>query len=119
MEALRSFPAIAGAKELPADRAIEVTPPAAERSPASTTAIVYACRVGTSICEMLKRISSMAIASGKVGISGTSISKTLDGICVNTIVLMSPILRASRVAERAESPARTFPKKNIAPNAAG
>ena len=47
-----------------------------ERSSAATTAIVYDCRVGTSICEVLKRKSSMAIASGRLGISGTSISTT-------------------------------------------
>jgi len=40
IEALNSFPAMAGAIELPAERATPVTPPAAERSSGSTTAIV-------------------------------------------------------------------------------
>ena len=52
--------------------------------------MVYDWRVGTSICEMLKRASSTPIASGSVGISGTSISSTFDGMCVKTIVLISP-----------------------------
>src|SRR5512135_1660415 len=87
-----------GASAAPTDRAILVTPEAAERSSGATTAIVYDCRVGTSIWEMLNRRSNRVIASGSVGISGTSISSTLEGTCVKTIVLIRPILRASHTA---------------------
>ena len=42
-------PAIAGAMDAPMERDTLVTPDAAERSSGFTTAIVYDCRVGTSI----------------------------------------------------------------------
>ena len=70
--------------------ATPVTPAAADLSSGATIAMVYDCLVGTSICEMLKRASSTAIASGRLGISGTRISRMFDGTCVNTIVFTSP-----------------------------
>ena len=100
-------------------RTIPVTPAAAERSSGSTIAIVYDCRVGTSICEMEKRRSSTAIASGCVGMSGTSARSTLEGRCVATIVFTSPMRRAMAAAESAENPASTLAPKKIAPRVAG
>ena len=52
--------------------------------------MIYDCRVGTSIWEMLNRRKSTATANGKFGISGTRISRMLDGRWVKTIVLTSP-----------------------------
>jgi len=76
----------------PTERAILVTPEAAERSSGDTTAIVYDWRVGTSICEMLNRQSRTVIANGSVGRSGTKISNTFDGMCVKTFVLTNSSL---------------------------
>src|SRR2546430_9642886 len=59
---------------------------------------MYAWRVGTSICERANRSSSTAIASGSVGISGTRISRMLDGRCVNTIVFNNPNRAPTRAA---------------------
>ena len=100
-------------------RAMPVTPAAAERSSGSTTAIVYDCRVGTSICEMENRTSSTAIASDSVGMSGTSTRSTFEGRCVATIVFTSPMRRAIHAADSAETPASRFAPKKIAPSVAG
>jgi len=64
-------PAITGERDAPVVRAMPVMPAAAERSSGLTTAIVYDWRVGTFICEILKRISSTAIDSGRFGMSGS------------------------------------------------
>ena len=53
---------IDGEMAAPMDRTTDVTPAAAERSSGETTATVYACRVGTSICEMLNRASKSPTA---------------------------------------------------------
>src|SRR5512136_1600446 len=82
-----SAPVIDGEMATPVVRATPVTPAAADRSSGSTTAIVYDWRVGTSICEMLKRSSKTMTANGKVGIKGTRISKMFDGMWVKTLVL--------------------------------
>lgn len=76
----RKIPVRDGERAAPTERAMDVTPEAAERSSGATTAMVYDWRVGTSICEMLKRSSSTAIASGNVGITGTNRSKMFEGI---------------------------------------
>ena len=107
--------AIEGESAAPVVRATPVTPDAADRSSGSTTAIVYDWRVGTSICEILKRSNRTAIASGAVDISGTSINKMFDGTCVKTIVLIRPIRLAMRAALSAESPARMFAPKKMLP----
>ena len=96
-----------------------VTPAAAERSSGLTIAIVYDWRVGTSICEMLKRSSRTTIAQGRFGMSGTSMSRMFDGICVNTIVLISPMRAAMRAASNAEIPASRLAPKKMLPNTAG
>ena len=59
--------AIDGEIAAPTVRAIPVTPAAAERSSASTTAITYDWRVGTSIWLSENRSSKTATASGRVG----------------------------------------------------
>ena len=46
------------------------------------------------------------MASRRFGISGTTISRILEGKCVNTIVFTSPIREARRDAKSAESPAK-------------
>ena len=46
-------PVIIGEIDAPMVRATPVTHAAADRSSGLTTAIVYDCRVGTSICEMV------------------------------------------------------------------
>src|SRR5512139_1638567 len=80
-------PLSAGETSAPTERAMVVTPEAAERSSGSTTAIVYDWRVGTSICEMLKRSSSTSTANGKVGINGTRINKMFEGMWVKARVI--------------------------------
>jgi hypothetical protein len=45
-------------------------------------------------------------------------SRTFDGKCVTTMVRIKPMRAASRVANRAEIPAKTFAQKKIAPSAA-
>jgi hypothetical protein len=82
-----SAPVIDGEIAAPVVRATPATPAAAERSSGSTTAIVYDWRVGTSICEMLKRSNKTSTANGKVGIKGTRISRMFEGMCVNVLVL--------------------------------
>src|SRR4030042_5944543 len=90
-ELARRGPVTTGAIEAPVVRATPVIPAAAERLSGSTTAMVYDWRVGTSIWEMLKRSKSSRIASGRDGISGTNISRILDGIWVKHMGLHRPI----------------------------
>ena len=68
---------------------------------------------------MLNRTSSTRTASGSVGISGTRMSRTLEGRCVATIVLISPKREASRDASNAEIPAKMFAQKKIDPERGG
>src|SRR6187431_1396741 len=105
-----------GEMAAPVVRATPVTPAAAERSSGSTTAMTYDWRVGTSIWLRLKRTSRTATASGSVGMNGTRMSRRLDGMWVNTIVLMSPNRAAMRAAESDETAARRFAAKKIAPS---
>jgi hypothetical protein len=51
--------------------------------------------------------------------SGTNINKIFEGMCVNTMVLIKPILDATQAALRAERPARMFAPKNMLPSIAG
>src|SRR5258706_15203915 len=103
----------------PVVRATPVIPAAADRSSGRTTAIVYDCRVGTSIWLMLKRKSSTATASGRLGIRGKRISSRFEGRWVKTIVRIRPKRAASRDASKAETPAHRFAQKKIAPRDAG
>ena len=108
-----------GAREAPVVLATPVIPAAAERSSGRTMAIVYDCRVGTSICEILKRSRRTAMARGRLGMSGTRMSRMFEGMWVNTIVRMSPILEATRAAAKAERPARILAPKKMPPSNAG
>src|SRR5581483_3423783 len=103
----------------PAVRATPVSPPAADRSSAGTTAMVYDCLVGTSIWLMLNRNRRTVTASESVGMSGTRISSRFEGRCVTTMVRTSPIRAAIRDAASADTPANTFAQKKIAPRIAG
>src|SRR6202521_2321840 len=97
----------------PVVRATPVIPAAAERSSGLTTAIVYDCRVGTSIWLMLKRKSKTKTASLRFGISGTTISRMFEGRWVATMVLMRPKREASRDASSDEIPAKIFAQKKM------
>src|SRR5438477_4621334 len=77
----RQRPARNGEIADPIERATPVTPEAAERSSGRTTAMVYDCRVGTSICEILKRTKRTRMASDSDGISGTRRRRMFDGKC--------------------------------------
>ncbi len=112
-------PTNTGATEAPTVRATPVTPAAADRSSGRTIAIVYDCRVGTSIWLMLKRRSRTATARGRLGIRGIRMSKMFEGRCVKTIVFTSPNRAANRDASNAEIPAKTFAPKKIMPSAPG
>src|SRR5712692_1758704 len=91
-------PAKTGAMAAPVVRATPVIPAAEDRSSARTMAMVYDCLVGTSIWLILKRSRSSRIARERFGISGTRMSRMLDGRCVYTIVLTKPNLDANRDA---------------------
>src|SRR5215218_2701640 len=97
-EAANSAPARAGLAAAARLRGTAVKLAAAARSASVTTAITYDERVGTSICESAARISNSASASGSVGATAARSSITLDGICVNTMVLTSPIRCESHAA---------------------
>ena len=112
----RKKPLKAGDSDEPTERAMLVIPAAAERSSGLTTAIGKDWRVGTSIWEMEYRSIITAIARLRFGMSGIRQSNILEGICVNTIVLMRPILDARRTASKAEMPARIFAPKKIPPS---
>src|SRR4051812_12459609 len=100
----RNSLAMYGETAAPVVRATPVTPDAAERSSGSTTAIVYAWRVGTSIWEMLKRARRRTMARASLGINGTRISRMLEGMWVKTMVFNKPMRAASQEAERADMP---------------
>ena len=100
-------------------RALFVAAAAAVRSDGSTMAAMYACRVGTSICDSANRPSRMTMAAPSVGANGTSMSSTFDGRCVKTIVFTSPMRRSTQAADRADAPASKFAPKKMAPMVAG
>src|SRR5512136_1380202 len=104
----RKIPVSEGERDAPTERAMAVTPAAAERSSGATTAIVYDWRVGTSICEIVKRSSRSRIANGRTGIKGTKISRIFEGRWVKTIVRTNPIFLATQAALNADTPARIF-----------
>src|SRR5439155_1667055 len=79
-----------------------------------TTAMTYALRVGTSICDRALRASSSASAISRLGANAARMSRTLEGRWVNTIVFSRPMRRAIAGAASCEaalsSPAA---KKNV------
>ena len=88
---------------------------AAARSCGRTIAITYELRVGTSICDSALRISSSAITIHSEGMKGMRIRQIEDGMCVNTIVLTSPIFAAMRTATRYESAVSIPVQKKMMP----
>ena len=99
-EAASSAPASVGLAAAARLRGTEVTLAAAARSSAATTAMTYEVRVGTSIWESALRTSNSVIASGRLGANGTSARQRFAGRCVNTMVLMRPILSAIQAAAK-------------------
>ncbi len=89
------------------------------RSLGSTTAITYACRVGTSICESAKRESSSTIAEARLGAKATAASSRFEGRWVKTIVRRRPILPAKRTASWNESACRIPIEKKTSASACG
>ena len=81
--------------------------------------MLYDLRVGTSICDVLRRSRYSATASHAAGASGTSISSTLDGRWVTTIVFNNPIRVASGPTPRNDRPATTFAAKNMTARTSG
>src|ERR1700682_6320169 len=104
-------PANNGLMAAPVVRATPVIPAAADRSSALTTAMVYDCRVGTSIWLILKRTSRTRTAKERFGISGIRMSRTFEGRCVRTMVFISPMRDASREGSSAESQRKHWPKR--------
>src|SRR5436305_11924358 len=88
--AASSTPAIAGLIAEARLRGTAVTLAAAGRSGGVTTAMTYEVRVGTSICDSADRNSSRPSAMVRFGANGARIRNTLDGMCVNTMVLTRP-----------------------------
>src|ERR1700694_433261 len=85
----------------------------AARSEGDATSMTYELRVGTSICDTALRTSSSTITQPKSGISGMSTSSTLEGRCVNTMVLINPNRLAMRTASRYENAVNTPVQKKI------
>jgi len=75
-----------------------VTLAAAVRSAGITTAITYDVRVGTSIWERAERTSSSVSTMVTFGENAARIRQTLEGMCVNTMVLTRPKRVPSRAA---------------------
>ena len=112
----RSIPQKVGEIDAPIDLDKVEIPAAADLSSSETSSIVRACRVGTSICEMLNLNINIPTANGRPGIIGININKIFDGRWVKTIVLSNPIRFAILAANSAEIPATKFVPKNIFPS---
>src|ERR1044071_569959 len=89
-----------------------VTPAANVRSSGCTTAATYDCRVGTSISTSDSRSRNNTIAHRGEGMNAAAIRNMLEGRWVKTMVLISPIRRASHAAPRCESAFNTWTVKN-------
>src|SRR5438034_9918057 len=87
---LNAILAKVGETALAVVRATFVMPAVAVRSSGSTTAIVYDCLVGTSICEMLMRSRNNAMAGHAPGANGSSRGSPFDGRSVHRIVVRNP-----------------------------
>src|SRR5918999_2804199 len=106
-----SAPASAGLIAAARLRGTAVTLAAAARSGGVTTAITYEERVGTSICDRAARASKHASAISSVGAAAATMRNTLEGMCVKTIVLTSPMRRAIQAATGNENAASTPDQK--------
>src|SRR5262249_34262253 len=71
-------------------------------------------RVGTSIWESAARASSSAMTSVRSQENATTMRQMLDGMCVNTIVLIRPTRLPSQAATGNENAASTFDQKKNA-----
>ena len=71
---------------------------AAGRSGGVTTAITYEVRVGTSICDSAERSTKALAPHTDCGENAAKIRNTLEGICVNTMVLTRPMRLAIQAA---------------------
>src|SRR5688500_9356368 len=99
-------------------RGTAVTLAAAGRSASVTTAITYEERVGTSICESAARTRRRPSAHCTDGANAAAIRQRLDGMCVYTIVLMSPMRLPIHAATGKENAESTPLQKKKAPAAA-
>jgi hypothetical protein len=101
------YPAIDGDMACATFLEMFVNPAAVVLSSSLTTATIYDCLVGTSICDnpILARYS--IIASKKEGEKATSIISIFEGKWVNTIVFINPILSAIFVDIMNEKAVRT------------
>src|SRR5262245_2018259 len=88
-------PAKAGLMAAARLRGTAVKLAAAGRSGGVTTAITYAERVGTSICDKALRKSKRPSANGRLEDSAASTRQTLEGMWVKTIVFSSPMRLAT------------------------
>jgi len=112
-----SAPDIAGLMEEARLRGTAVMLAAAVRSAGVTTAITKDVRVGTSICENAERTSKSARTTVRLEEKAATMRQTLDGICVKTMVLTSPIRWEIRTAARYENAEHTPVQKKIVPQA--
>src|SRR4051812_47814083 len=85
-----STPANAGLIEDASVRGTAVKLAAAACSCGVTTDITYEVRVGTSICDSAERTSSRISAVSRFGARAAAIRHRLDGMWVNTMVLIRP-----------------------------
>src|SRR5262245_46794919 len=95
-------------------RGTAVTLAAAVRSAGVTTAITYDVRVGTSICDSADRRSNKAMTTVRSQENAATMRQMLDGMCVKTIVLISPKRWPRRAAIGYEKAVRTLDQKKNA-----
>src|SRR5262245_39136509 len=115
--AVNKAPVIEGPTAAARARGTAVKLAAAGRSAGVTTDLTNALRAGTSICDRALLTSRRPSAIGSDGASAAPIRHRLDGMCVNTIVLMSPMRLASGAARSCEVAARRPVQKKNAPAA--
>src|SRR4051812_48445431 len=108
-------PARSGERAAARLRGTLVTLAAAARSSGGTMAITYDWRAGTSIEDTHMRRRTQPTASGAVGMKAARIRSALEGRCVYTIVLMSPILAARRADASCDAAVRSPAAKKMAP----
>src|SRR5262245_43944119 len=91
----------------------------AVRSVGSTSAMVYDWLVGTSFWLKNARRSQKRTATHAAGANTITTRNRLEGMCVKTIVLSSPMQRARRAATQRDTAVRTFELKKATPSSAG
>ena len=73
--------------------------------------------MGTSICESAERTSSSDSTAVRLEQNAAAIRQRLEGMWVNTIVLMRPMRRASQAATGNENAPRRLAQKKYTPAA--